>query len=258
MLLNTSAIAGYDITTTDGHVGTVTDFLFDDATWEVRWLVADAAGAPAGGKLLLHPSAVTHLDPDERRIAVNLTTQQVQNSPDIGADPPVTQQATDTIHSYSGSSRTWDRTGIPGTPGFSFGVTGDLPLPGSYPSTSDIPSDLPPHGNPHLQSVSDITGYRIHAIDGEIGHVEDYLFEEADWTVRFLIVDAKTWWSDKKVLISRRSVRDIDDPNKLIHLNVDRERVKNSPAYNPSVGVDPAFETYYHSYYDGPKSDDPA
>ena len=60
--------------------------------------------------------------------------------------------------------------------------------------------------DPHLRSIEAVTGYHIHASDGEIGHVEDFLIEDADWSIRYLVVDTKNWWPGKKVLISPRSV----------------------------------------------------
>ena len=48
--------------------------------------------------------------------------------------------------------------------------------------------------DPHLRSIEAVTGYHIHASDGEIGHVEDFLVEDADWSIHYLVVDTKNWW----------------------------------------------------------------
>ena len=63
MLRNTSAIEGYAIVASDGQIGTVSDFLFDDASWLVRWLVVDTGKWLTGRKVLLPPSVLGHLDP---------------------------------------------------------------------------------------------------------------------------------------------------------------------------------------------------
>ena len=94
-----------------------------------------------------------------------------------------------------------------------------------------------------------MTSYHIHASDGEIGHVEDFLVEDADWSIRYLVVDTKNWWPGKKVLISPRSVREIDWSARLVNLDVDRQKVKDSPTYNPSMSVDRAYERDFHSHY---------
>jgi hypothetical protein len=88
-----------------------------------------------------------------------------------------------------------------------------------------------------------------HASDGEIGHVEDFLVEEADWSIHYLVVDTKNWWPRKKVLISPHSIREIDWTDNLVNISVDRQRVKDSPAYDASVTVDRASENHFHKYY---------
>ena len=94
-----------------------------------------------------------------------------------------------------------------------------------------------------------MTGYHIHARDGEIGHVEDFLVEDGDWSIHYLIVDTKNWLPGKSVLISPRSVRDIDWTEKLVDLEVDRQQVQDSPIYNLSTMVDRAYERRLHSHY---------
>ena len=103
--------------------------------------------------------------------------------------------------------------------------------------------------DPHLRSIEAVTGYHIHATDGEIGHVEDFLVEDADWSIHYLVVDTKNWWPGKKVLISPRSAQEIDWTDKLVNLNVDRQRVKDSPAYDASTTVDRAYEKNFHNHY---------
>ncbi len=73
--------------------------------------------------------------------------------------------------------------------------------------------------------------------------------EDADWSIHYLVVDTKNWWPGKKVLISPRSAREIDWTDRLVNLNVDRQRVKDSPAYDPihdgRSGLRENFLTYY-------------
>jgi hypothetical protein len=95
--------------------------------------------------------------------------------------------------------------------------------------TEDIVAAQRSDDDPHLRSIEAVTGYHIHASDGEIGHVEDFLVEDTDWSIHNLVIDTKNWWPGKKVLISPRSIREIDWMNMLVKLNVDREKVKDSP-----------------------------
>jgi hypothetical protein len=63
------------------------------------------------------------------------------------------------------------------------------------------------------------------------------------------VVDTKNWWPGKTVLISPRLVRGIDWTDNLVNLNVDRQRVKDSPTYDPTTTVDRAYENHFHNYY---------
>jgi hypothetical protein len=104
-------------------------------------------------------------------------------------------------------------------------------------------------GNPHLRSVAAVTGHHVHAADGEIGHVEDLLLDDAGWCIRYIKVDTRNWWPGERVLISPRSVREIDWADKLVHLDVNRQMVKDSPTYNPSITVDGAYDEKFLTYY---------
>lgn len=89
----------------------------------------------------------------------------------------------------------------------------------------------------------------IRASNGEIGHVEDFLVDDAGWSIRYIKVDTRNWWPGERVLISPRLAREIDWADKLIHLDVSRQKVKDSPSYDPSIMVDGAYEEKSLTYY---------
>ena len=254
MLRNASAIKGYAIAASDGRIGTVSDFLFDVANWLVRWLVVDTGKWLSGRKVLLPPLRLgAPLDTKEHEFAVRLTMQQVKDSPDIGTDPPVSRQFEADIYDYYGWSPYWGAgtgymvggLGFGGGHGFGGGAMAPLPSPGSPRRAEDIAAVQRSHDDPHLRSIEAVTRYHVHASDGEIGHVEDFLVEDTDWSIHDLIVDTKNWWPGNKVLISPRWIREIDWMDNMVKLNVDRERVKDSPAYDAPTKLDRALhETF--------------
>jgi hypothetical protein len=252
MLWNASAINGYAIAASDGEIGTVSDFLFDDSSWLVRWLVVDTGNWLSGRKVLLPTSVLGHLDREAEKFPVRLTMQQVKDSPEIDTDRPVSRQMETSVYDYYGWSPYW------GT-GFYMGGYGYMPgMPGAMATSpylavrsrgDEIADAQRGNDDLHLRSVEAVTGYHIHASDGEIGHVEDFLVEDADWSIHYLVVDTKNWWPGKKVLISPRSARDIDWTDRLVNLDVDRQRVKDSPPYDAATLVDRAYEKDFHSHY---------
>lgn len=97
-------------------------------------------------------------------------------------------------------------------------------------------------GDPHLRSVADVTGYHVHAHDGDIGHVEDLLAESSGWGIHYVIIDTKNWWFGKHVLISPYAVKSIDWFNRQSGLDINRDKVKSSPPWDPANKVDQAYE----------------
>jgi hypothetical protein len=216
----------------------------------------------SGRKVLLSPFVLGHLDPKEREFTVELTMRQVKDSPDLDADRPVSRQMETNIYDYYGWSPYWGN-------GFStkrYGYIGDAlkvaPIRGftDAAASSDpaaradereraIADTARSDADPRLRSIEAVTGYHIHAPDGEIGHVEDFLIDDADWSIHYLLVDTKNWWPGKKVLISPLSVREIDWSDNLVKVNIDRQKVKDCPAYDPSMTVDQAYDEKFLTYY---------
>ncbi len=52
--------------------------------------------------------------------------------------------------------------------------------------------------DPHLRSTHDVRGHHIHAADGGIGHVDDFIIDDEIWAIRYLIIDTKNWWPGKR------------------------------------------------------------
>ena len=107
MLWKCSAIKGYAIAASDGLLGTVSDILFDNSNWLVRWLVVETGTWLSGRKVLLPASVLGHPDHEEHVFSVRLTKQQVKDSPDIDTDRPVSRQMEATTYDYYGWSPYW-------------------------------------------------------------------------------------------------------------------------------------------------------
>jgi len=253
MLRHESEINGYAIHASDGLIGTVSDFLFDDDTWLLRWLVIDTGNWLPGHKILLPPSALADVNHMGRQFSVKLTKQQVKECPDVESDLPVSRQSEADIYSYYGWAPYWGAGSYLGMVAYGGGVVGATA--GTNPSLElmqrekEIDDAQRGKDDPALRSANEVTGYRIHASDGEIGHVDDLLVEDEDWSIHYLIVDTKEWWPGKKVLISPLSVRKIEWADRQVNLGADRQKIKDSPAYDPSMTVDPIYENNHHNHY---------
>jgi hypothetical protein len=253
MLIAGSALSGYTIDGTDGHIGTVKTFLFDDSNWKIRWLVINTGHWLTTRQVLIQPSAIGQPDHELRHLPLNLTRSQIEASPDIGQDQPVTMQMQSQLHSYYGWDPYWggDFYG----PGAAMGMTGGFGMPylrGEQVEKSDYLQVDTNDGDPHLRSMMSVTGYHIEASDGTIGHVENFLLDDLTWTIRYLIVDTRNWWPGAHVLISPYAVEAIDWNDQQIRLNVSREKVRASPSWNPAQAIDEMYQRRLHGHYGWP------
>jgi len=229
MLWDISKIKGYAIEADDGQIGAVSDFLFEDDSWIVRWLVVDTGAWFPGRKVLLPISALGQPRKALRQFPVKLTMQQVKDSPDIDTDRTVSRQLESEIYDYYGWNPYWSGGHFPVSGAIATPFVPPLNVSESLPRVHVGSNARAKQSDLHLRSVAHITGYHIHATDGAIGHVEDFLVEDDGWSIRYIVLDTKNWWPGKKVLIAPGSVGEIDASLKVMHLNVDRQTVKNSP-----------------------------
>jgi hypothetical protein len=250
MLFVESMLKGYTVEASDGKIGVVRDFLFDDQSWKIRWLVLDAGSRLPRRKILLHPSALAAPEPLRKSIAVKLTKAEVDGSPDFLEHQPVSRQMEAHLYDYYGWDPTWGSSyfggGAIATP-FS-----SPPLVGGVPPEEAAAAANPEEADAHLRSTSEVTGYHVHATDGEIGHVENFVFDHANWDIRYFGVDTRNWWAGEHVLISPYAVREIDWAGRHVELNITRAQVKASPPWDSVAMVDRPYERQLHSHYDWP------
>lgn len=243
MLIAGSALKGYAIEASDGAIGTVENLLFDDTTWKIRWLVVDTGHWLPGRRVLIHPSAIEIPDRERQRLPINLTKSQIEDSPDMLRDEPVTMQMQSHLFDYYGWNPSWgpDFYGA-GLLGF-----GSLGLPyGHGTEALEIDAD---ESDPHLRSMVAIRGYHIHATDGSIGHVENVLLDDVTWAIRYVIVDTRNWWPGAHVLISPCAVQTIEWTDHQVRLNVSRAQVKASPPWDPADIIVREYERRLHDHY---------
>lgn len=252
MLMETTELKGYAIAATDGLIGTVNDFLFDDRTWKLRWLVVDTGVWLSGRKVLLHPSAIGQPDHATEQLAVNLTQEQVRGSPDLAQDQPVSQQLENHLYEYYGWDPMWGGAGYFGAGGTMFPMDTAPYFGGTAARAAHEVESHAPEGDPNLRSTDEVTGYDIQARDGAIGHVENILIDDASWTIRYLLVDTRNWLPGEHVLASPYAVRKIDWASHQIHLDLTCDQVKAGPPWDAQLPIDQDYEKRLHGHYGWP------
>ncbi|MGA2636794.1 PRC-barrel domain-containing protein [Methylocella sp.] len=252
MLFVLSVLKGFTVAASDGKIGTVNDFLFDDQSWKVRWLVVDTGAWLPGRKVLVHASAIGEPDPARQELPVKLTKAQVEGGPDLYEHQPVSRQMEAHLYDYYGWDPSWGGA-------FGFGaMASPLSLPplvgeGPGPAPADEGTEADQGENdPHLRSAEDLEGYHIQASDGEIGHLESLVADHVNWDIRYLGVDTSNWWSGRHVLIAPFAVKEIDWADRHIKIDSMRQQVETSPPCDSIDMVDEAYERMLHGHYGWP------
>jgi len=241
MLKPTSGFKGLTIAAIDGDLGSVADLYFDDLSWTVRYLVVDTGTWLPGRQVLISPLSV-HEAGD--KILVDLTQAQVENSPPVETDKPVNRQQEEAIARYYAQRQYWEgpyRWGLLAYPGMPPVPTAPVPADGIAEEMAAREREAA-HGDPSLRSARDVTGYYITALDGSIGHVEDFLIDDRAWAIRYLVVDTRNWWPGKKVVLSPEWIKTVSWPDSQVLVDLRRDEIKAAPEYDPSRPFDRAYE----------------
>ena len=176
---------GQRLRATDGEIGRVRDFFFDDKNWTVRYVVADTGPWLAGRQVLISPQALGRLYPNAKVLLVNLTRQQIEESPSTDDHPPVSRQHEEEFHRHYGYpyyAESWPLWGLAQYP---------VVIPPPPPSIAAKQGRV----DSRLRSARVVQGYNVEASDRAIGEVADFLIDGKTWVLREIVVASGPWRS---------------------------------------------------------------
>jgi uncharacterized protein YrrD len=102
---------------------------------------------------------------------------------------------------------------------------------------------------PVLQSIKELYGRKLSALDGDIGHVKDLYFDDAAWAIRYVVVDTGTWLTGRLVLLSPHAFENLDQGENALQVNLRKKQIQDSPSIDAHETVSRQFEEkYYRSY----------
>jgi hypothetical protein len=245
MLQSSKNMLGYRLEAKDGEIGKVHDFFFDDHQWVIRYAVVDTARWLPGRKVLLAPESCDETDGSARVMRVDLTQQQIKDSPGINTDKPVSRQEEEKLRDYFGWTGYWSAGIAPMIPPY---------MPPQPQKQSDaemaVDSGIDDH---HLRSLREVEGYRIHAVDGDIGHLVDLIADDQDWRLRYMVIDTGHWLPGRKVLIPLEWAQRISWADKQVMVDVTRQAVEDSPRFHPEEPINREYETMLYDFYGRPR-----
>ena len=260
MLRSMKDLENYAIGATDGPIGQVKDFYFDDQAWVIRWLVVETGSWLSGRKVLISPMSVRHADWAARLLPVAITQDQVRNSPDIDTQQPVSRQHERDYLGYYGYPYYWGGAGMWGDGMMPYAMMTDYPASGvdsaerERERAAEASAEAERHRNddPHLRSCQAIVGYHIHATDGEIGHVDGLLVDEETWAIRYLVVNTSNWWMGHQVLVAPPWITGVHWSDMSVTVGLSRQAIRDAPVYDSAAALNREQEAGLHAHHARP------
>ncbi len=228
MLWEASLIAGYRLAGVDGEIGSVRDFFFDDRSWVIRFLIADTGNWLTGIHISIARAALIEVDGRERHISVDMTKEQIERSPVLSSQAPVSEQLE----------------------ALSFGIFGSPKMGPDKPGTGQGARGM--RRDPHLRSAHHLHGYHVRAADGDVGVVADFIIDDATWAIRYLVIDSQRWLPKKHVLISPQWIERVSWSRSSVLVGLSRDAIEQSPEDLGGSRRTRDYETRLHEHYDRP------
>ncbi len=244
MLRSMDDLQDYAIRATDGDIGRVKDFYFDDERWAVRYLVVETDSWLNGREVLISPISIGQPDWTDKVLPVSITRNQVKDSPDIDTEKPVSRQHEISYFGYYGYPVYWTGGGLWGA--------------GAYPNPSMMGQVSAPdparqrEDDPHLRSGNAVMHYRIEATDGDIGHVHSLLVDDETWAIRYIVLDTSNWWLGHQVLISPQCISEVRWSDERVAIDLTRQSVKDAPPYDSAARLNREQEASIYNHYERP------
>lgn len=233
MLRSIKAMEKFAVHTSDDDaIGSVKDAFFDDERWVVRYLVADTGGWLIGRQVLLSPISFDRIDWNGKTLQTRLTREKIESSPGIESHKPVSRRQEASLYRHYGYPYYW---GGPYAWGYAV-------LPGLLeeqifedPQRLHVRQDMEDvdKEDQHLRSCNEVAGYTIAASDDKFGHVVDFLVDEEDWSIQYLVVDPRNFWPGKHVLVPASRIEHVYWADQEVVVAMNKEEVKRSPEYDP-------------------------
>jgi len=243
MLRSLDKLEHYKVRATDGDLGSVANFLIDDKHWTVRYLVLQTGGFFGGRRVLVSPISFRTVDYSTGYFHVALTMDKIRNSPSVDLDQPVSRQHERDYNAYYDYPYYWGASGLWGT-GYYPG-----PMSGAgYDRTTK--SLVEPAADVTLRSAKEITGYHIEGTDGSIGHVEDFMLDDENWSIRYMVIDTSNWWVGKSVLVAPEWTRRISWSERKVYVDMTRAAIKKSPEWAVDDPISRAYEEALYRHYE--------
>jgi len=230
MLRSASKILGHRLSAADGEIGRAVDFLIDDRSWRIRYLVVESGPWLRGRRLLLSPLALRKGEWTSRRLVIEGTRALIETAPVLEADASVPSPEFEQALSqhYGWSTGAWNAGG----PFAGLGEDAREALPEEAEPTRENTS--------LAMSFGALVGYGLPAGDG-VATVEDIIVDDDSWDCRYLVVAGAGGSPGRKTLVPTTWIDRLNRDERKVAVLVPELLIEQAPEYDPSA---PAYQRF--------------
>lgn len=240
---------GLKVIATDGEVGSVEEFYFEDREWTVRYVVVSLGGLTNRHYVLVSPYLIREVDVERGFIKVTATKTQIENSPDFDTARPINRQKEIDYANYYSAPFYWMGP-------FAWGP---FPYPAQWDArmlasrTADVEAnstgaEAKVENGGTLRSSEEVRGYSVSAYDEVFGSVSDFLVDFSDWKIRYLVIDPVKWWPGRHVVVATEWIDAVSWAAQSVVINLTREQIEGCPTYDKKHFTRD-YEEKIHTYF---------
>ncbi|RPI46357.1 MAG: PRC-barrel domain containing protein [Bacteroidetes bacterium] len=235
-------LKGYTIEAIDGPKGKVKDFLFDEDLWVIRYVEVDFGNIWNDRRVLIPRDYLGIPDWDDKHFPVSLNRSQIEKCPRLDEKMTVSREYEMEMSRHYNLDYYWPS-----------GYVAHAGAPMYYPGRPLNPPSRIFHEDQldtSLRSFNEVRGYKIRATDGKLGQVEDFLIDDLDWQIVYLIIDTRKWmpWS-RDVILSIDMLNSISYMDQEVTIDLESDQIREAPEYDPSNPFDMDYERALREYY---------
>jgi hypothetical protein len=249
MLRTAREVDGFELSARDGRIGHVVDLLFDDRRWTIRYLVVDTGNGLDRHEVLISPHAIETIAWPLRMVRVALSRQQVEESPAVDANEPLSPDQEQLLAQYYSWPMYWNAAGF--TDGLIAPLPPFLPIAPMRAARPRTASSLDEQH--HIRRASAVRGYRIEATDGEIGHIDEFIFDDTGWALAYVVVDTRNWLPGRRVLVSPDWIFEVGWDEAKVFVDLSRETIRHGPEFDPRRPLTADYTDRLHAHYGLPR-----
>jgi len=210
----------------DGAIGTVEALYFDEVKWAVRYLLVDTKDWLMGRRVLISPVAVGEVRAEEQTIFIELTRAQIESSPALDTDQPVSRRYEEAYYRHY-----------------------DWPVYWEEDRQSDVALVQDILQEKRLQGTARVEGCVVVAADGAIGTVREIFVDIRYWVIRYLEIEMRGARPGRHVLVSTDWIERVNWADRIVNIDLTCVAIHTAPVFDASRGISRDYEAGLFRHY---------